>query len=254
MRTKFKVIRDIREGFHSDSDTYYTYLENVIPKSLSIDCPHCNVYSTMRIEAIVKRAEWQFDLLCTCTHCEESVFAQAEYVTFGTVDGDIAPEDSTKVITVYPNRSYTNIPPQIPENYRIDYNEAILVADISPKASAALSRRILQAVIREKFNILHKTLDKEIDEFIKLKDVPSSLAESVDAIRVVGNFAAHPLKTTNTGEIVEVEPGEAEWLLDVLEQLFDFAFVRPSKLKEQRDKLNEKLQSAGKPRLKTSNP
>jgi hypothetical protein len=250
VESKFRVELDIREAYHGDTDTYYTYLENVSPKSLSIDCPHCGVYSTMRIETIVKRINWQFDLTCSCTHCEKSVFVQVEYITAGTFDSDIAPEDSTNVIAIYPRKSCVNIPSEIPEIYRDDYREALLVADISPKASAALSRRILQAVIREKFNIIHKTLDKEIDEFIKLKDIPSSLAESVDAIRVVGNFAAHPQKTTNTGEILDVEPGESEWLIDVLEQLFDFAFIRPAKLKEQKDKLNAKLQSAGKPVLK----
>ena len=253
MNSKFKVDLVVEQAYHGDTETYYTYLENVLPKSLSIDCPHCDVYSTMRIESIVKRIEWKFDLTCSCTHCEKTIFAQVEYVTVGTLDGDIAPDDSTNVIAIYPHKSYTNIPSEIPETYRNDYSEALLVADISPKASAALSRRILQAVIRENFNITQRTLDKEIDEFIKLKDVPSSLAESVDAIRVVGNFAAHPQKTTNTGEILEVEPGESEWLLDVLEQLFDFAFIRPAKLKEQKDKLNAKLQSAGKPVLKKPN-
>jgi hypothetical protein len=33
----------------------------------------------------------------------------------------------------------------------------------------------------------------------------------LDAIRTIGNFAAHPIKSTSSGEIVDVEPGEAEW-------------------------------------------
>ena len=55
-----------------------------------------------------------------------------------------------------------------------------------------------------------RNLAQEIDAFIQLKDVPSYLSDAVDAIRNVGNFAAHPLKDTSTGEIVDVEPGEAE--------------------------------------------
>jgi hypothetical protein len=73
----------------------------------------------------------------------------------------------------------------------------------------------------------------------------------VDAVRNVGNFAAHPLKETQTGAILDVEPGEAEWLLDVLEGLFDFAFVQPAKAREARERLNEKLQTAGKPAMKS---
>jgi hypothetical protein len=29
-------------------------------------------------------------------------------------------------------------------------------------------------------------------------------------VRTIGNFAAHPIKSTSTGTIVDVEPGEAE--------------------------------------------
>ena len=70
-------------------------------------------------------------------------------------------------------------------------------------------------------------------------------------MRNVGNFAAHLLKDTNTGEIVEVEPGEAEWLLDVLEGLFDFYFVQPATATPKRDALNVKLKAAGKPEMKS---
>ena len=83
-----------------------------------------------------------------------------------------------------------------------------------------------------------------------MQQLPSHLAGAIDAIRNLGNFAAHPLKDTNTGEIVDVEPGEAEWLLDVLEQLFDFYFVQPEVLGRKRDELNEKLEAAGKPPMK----
>ena len=81
--------------------------------------------------------------------------------------------------------------------------------------------------------------------------MPSWLAENLDAVRVVGNFAAHPVKSTHTGDVVEVEPGEAEFLLEVIEGLFDFYFVLPKRAEKQRAALNEKLQGAGKPDLKT---
>ncbi len=50
---------------------------------------------------------------------------------------------------------------------------------------------------------------------------------------------------------MDVEPGEAEWLLEVLEALFDFAFVQPKKLEERKKKLNKKLQDLGKPQMKS---
>jgi hypothetical protein len=77
--------------------------------------------------------------------------------------------------------------------------------------------------------------------------VPSYLSDDIDAVRNIGNFAAHPIKSTRFGEIVPVEPGEAEWNLDVLAGLFDFFFVQPEKKKRRRDALNKKLKDAGKP-------
>jgi len=94
-------------------------------------------------------------------------------------------------------------------------------------------------------------LRKEIDEVLASKQLPTYVAENIDAIRQVGNFAAHPIKATNSGAIVEVEPGEAEWSLDVLEELFDHYFVGPAQAQKKRDALNAKLAESRKPPLKT---
>ena len=47
-----------------------------------------------------------------------------------------------------------------------------------------------------------------------------------------------------------MEPGETDWLLDVLEGLFDFYFVLPARTKSRRAALDKKLAEAGKPPLK----
>ena len=140
------------------------------------------------------------------------------------------------------------VPNEATEPFRTDFMEASEVLRGSPKASAALSRRCLQAVLREKGGVKHSDLSKEIDE--ALTKLPSHLARAIDAVRNIGNFAAHPLNDTSTGSIVDVEPGEAEWLLDVLEGLFDFYFVQPDLLQKRRDALNAKLSAMGKPPLK----
>ena len=62
----------------------------------------------------------------------------------------------------------------------------------------------------------------------------------IDGVRVIGNFAAHPIKSQHTGEVIEVEPGEAEWLLETLEGFFDFYFVQPAKLGEKKSGAEQK--------------
>ena len=131
-----------------------------------------------------------------------------------------------------------------------DYNEACLVLPDSPKASAALSRRCLQHILREKAGVKHGDLASEIQQVLDANKVPSHIAESIDAVRNIGNFAAHPGKSKLTGEVVPVETGEAEWNLDVIEMLFDFYYVQPELSKQKRAALNAKLKDAGKPEMK----
>jgi hypothetical protein len=68
---------------------------------------------------------------------------------------------------------------------------------LTEQASASIGRRILQHLLREELKIVHQTLDKEIAELISRPGILSALAEAVDAIRVVGNFAAQPTKNTS---------------------------------------------------------
>ena len=81
--------------------------------------------------------------------------------------------------------------------------------------------------------------------------LPSHLAGAIDGVRNLGNFAAHPIKSESTGEVVDVEPGEAEWNLDTLEGLFDHYYAQPALLQEKQEALNKKLAEAGKPQMKT---
>jgi hypothetical protein len=78
----------------------------------------------------------------------------------------------------------------------------------------------------------------------------SYLMDSLDALRNIGAFAAHPIKSHSTGEIIDVELGEAEWNLDVLESVFDFYFTQPAILQKKRNSLDAKLKDAGKPEMK----
>jgi hypothetical protein len=80
--------------------------------------------------------------------------------------------------------------------------------------------------------------------------MPKRIGENLDAIRNTGNFASHPMKFKTTGMIVDVEPEEASWNLDVLEGLFEYCYVQPKKAQERREKLNKKLKELGKPSLK----
>lgn len=138
---------------------------------------------------------------------------------------------------------------EVPSSLAEDFNEACMVLQDSPKASAALSRRCLQQLLKLQGFAQHD-LAKAIDAALATKSIPGVLSRNLDAIRNIGNFAAHPTKDTNSGAIVEVEPEEAEWNLDVLEGLFDFYYVQPARDQARIDALNAKLLAAGKSPMK----
>jgi len=146
--------------------------------------------------------------------------------------------------------SRSPLPSEVTPEFANDYKEACLIMADSPKASAALSRRCLQNILREKAETTKKDLSDQIQEVIDSKKLPSHLSKDLGAIRNIGNFGAHPIKSKRTGEIIEVEIGEAEWNLNILEQLFDFYFVQPEISRKKREKLNQKLKDAGKPQMK----
>ena len=103
---------------------------------------------------------------------------------------------------------------------RDDYYEACAIRDLSPKASATLTRRCLQGMIRDFCGIAKATLAKEIDALREALDnhtapkgVTHESVEAIDAVRKVGNIGAHMEK--DIALIVDVDPGEAQMLIEL---------------------------------------
>jgi hypothetical protein len=136
-------------------------------------------------------------------------------------------------------------PKEVPETIAREYEAACRTLPASPEASAALSRRCLQNTLSDQ-GYTQNDLVKQIDAIVAANVLPSGLAQDLHALREVGNFAAHPRKSQNTGEIFPVEPAEADWSLDLLGQLFDSLYIEPAKRQARRDQLNQKLVDAGK--------
>jgi hypothetical protein len=57
------------------------------------------------------------------------------------------------------------------------------------------------------------------------------------------------MKDTQTGMVLDVEPVEAEWTLDLLDRLFDEIIVQPATSAARKQALNAKLKAAGKPEI-----
>jgi hypothetical protein len=82
------------------------------------------------------------------------------------------------------------VPAPVPKKIAEDYVEACNVLSISPKASAALSRRCLQRSHGYKEKQLWQEIDLLLGETDTSKVIPTTLRVTIDAIRHFGNFSA----------------------------------------------------------------
>lgn len=212
-------------------------------------CPHCSIeiHPSPTTFQIGRDDELNWAALTqSCPACKRYIIHLLRATSVGAGPGAHAQGVKLRIMGYPRGSSRPNPPTEVPEGFAQDYKEAALVLADSPKASAALSRRCMQHVLREKAGVKPGTLAHEIDEVLAMGILTSAVAGALDAAREIGNFAAHPTKSEHTGEVVDVEPGEAEWNLDVLDGLFDVFFVQPARLTVRKAALNEKLKAAGK--------
>lgn len=140
-----------------------------------------------------------------------------------------------------------NVKPQpefIPEQLRNDYYEACAIRDKSPKASATLARRCLQGMIRDFFGISKPTLNAEINELrVQAEEhrtrepIAFDVLDAIDHVRKIGNIGAHMERDINV--IVDVDPEEAQVLIELIETLFDDWYVSRQQRKERFSKLKD---------------
>jgi len=118
--------------------------------------------------------------------------------------------------SLIPRARVREFPDYIPATLRADYREACLVRDLSPKASATLSRRVLQGMITDYLGVKGQTLHLQMENMRPL--VPKEVWDAIDGVRKVGNVGAHMEQDINV--IVDVEPAEAQLLIGLIELLF----------------------------------
>lgn len=226
-----------------------------------MQCPHClhaiypatmNTYIAPAEAPVIKhgvnagKLTSVYARIHTCPRCKGPTVEIAFFNTGGSVEFDR--------FRAYPRSGpFPPAPPEVPAPIAADYAEANEVLPISPKASAALARRCLQAILASQ-GYTQKDLVKQIEAVLKESDparaLPLALRENIDAIRNFGNFSAHPVTDKTTLQIVDVEEGEAEWCLQLLVDVFEHYYVAPAKAAAKRAALSAKLSGAGKPPMK----
>lgn len=125
------------------------------------------------------------------------------------------------ITIIIPKSLAKKFPDYVPQQIREDYEEAYAIVNLSPKASATLSRRCLQGMIHDFWNIHEKNLNAEITALKDKVSVPEW--NVIDSIRQIGNIGAHMEHDINL--IVDIDPYEAQKLLAVIEHFIDEWYV-----------------------------
>lgn len=204
-------------------------------KPFSWKCPFCNQNATVKGDNIHEssttltidnfegdRTVYSTFIVCPNEDCNKytlSIFlfeSKYNYNISRREDGlllkrwDLIPQSNAKVFPAY-----------VPKPIVDDYNEACSILNLSPKASATLSRRCLQGMIRDYFGVRKAKL---VDEINAIQDKMDSLTwKSIDSVRKIGNIGAHMEKDIDL--IIDVDPKEAEILLQLIEQLIEDWYI-----------------------------
>ena len=224
-------------------------------------CPHCSVSihaawisgDIVHSGVDIDEVKWGWEQM-QCPDCHETIVRVGWYSFKYSSDLGTWKFVCDDYMFVYPRSTRREpIGPGVPWELLSDYQEACDVLSISAKASAALSRRVLQSILDQQ-GYTGRNLATQIDNLLNETDsnkaLPSSLKRTVDAIRNFGNFSAHPINDVTTLQIIDVDPEEAEWCLETVERLFDHYYVRPVADDKRLADLNTKLAQAGKPSAK----
>jgi hypothetical protein len=211
----------------------------------SMPCPRCGV--VIRPDPVWGQSingmagDWIAESW-SCPSCDRNFVTACMRVYKGGPRTQEGSYERQTVAVIWPRASSRPpLSPDVPEPYAGLYGEAALILTDTPRGSAALSRRCLQQLLRDVAGAPHGNLYDEIEWAIKNAGLPSHASESLHELRTIGNMAAHPNKSTATGDYLEVEPGEAEWTLDTLDALFDHYFIGPARTAARKAALTARL-------------
>ena len=206
---------------------------NVRPMALSWTCPHCERPTTVTDQDVTS-SELDVNLKnplgpqrftisvvrCPNPTCKK-LTVHATQFSLKAVGTRLHRDKQVDQWRLIPQSAAKVFPDYVPKPIRSDYEEACLIVDKSPKASATLSRRCLQGMIRDFHGISKGRL---IDEVNAIKDRIDPLTwEAIDAVRSIGNIGAHMEKDINL--IIDVDEGEAQELIRLIELLISDWYI-----------------------------
>ena len=196
-------------------------------------CPYCNhdttisgsnetvseSYLTIKNSDGYRRLDTHW-IVCPNPNCNKTTLAVGLKEAFFLGQWKVK-DDYLKTWRLQPQSSAKFFPNYIPRAIIQDYEEACAILEHSPKASATLSRRCLQGMIRDFWKVSKNRL---VDEINAIEDKVDPITwQAIDATRKVGNIGAHMEKDINL--IIDVDVNEATLLINLIELLIEEWYI-----------------------------
>lgn len=175
-------------------------------------CPHCSVYARQYHYSVGNPA---FDGNYNYNNCHKIASTVCEHCNNFSL--------WVEAVMIYPNRGNAPVAnSEMPDDVKTSYEEAAIIAALSPKAAAALLRLAIQKLCVH-LGGKGKNINNDIAVLVK-NGLPEQVQQALDIVRVIGNNAVHP------GQIDIDDPEVAGHLFTLTNVIVESMISVPNKI------------------------
>lgn len=166
-------------------------MEITIPQFMleAFHCPECGTYAHMKWELLCTKDRHSFYHEATCSKCEKPSLWRVTKHSYHRGLGGRQDEEGE---LIYPDHGAAALPDEnMPDDVKIDYNEAARIFTKSPRGAAALLRLSLQKLCKH-LGQEGKNINSDIRKLAADNILPPLVVKVADTVRITGNNAVHP--------------------------------------------------------------
>lgn len=184
----------------------------------AFNCPNCNAFANQRWGNIrqIYGSGFMFDIqdfeIAVCIRCNK-----------------ISIWKNTKM--VYPSTMMGPLPnPDMPDEIKVDYNEARDIGNCSPRSACVLLRLCIEKIC-DNLGAKGSDLNEKIGKLVE-RGMDERIQKALDSVRVIGGQAIHPLEMD-----LKDDATTANSLFGLVNLISDWAYTQKKKIDEVYGKL-----------------
>lgn len=184
-------------------------------------CPHCcnRAPQTLLLEQIYEDIGWSVSDGEEYPYDGTFYVARCETCKAILLYNDIEGGGFKHAELIFPD---IRIDKSVPENIAKIYDEAIRIKNVAPNAFAVQIRRGLEAICKDR-GTTKRTLAEQIKELGEKGELPQTLSEASDILRLIGNIGAHASDE-------HVHPLQVMAIDNFFKAIVEFIYISPSKI------------------------